>query len=76
MSDRKELEFEDLEAVNGGQISYTWNGTSGSIGINGNNVYVLVDKAAFLEYYHSVEGTMSDSQILKNLKAMGIAKKA
>lgn len=72
-----ELFDEELDDVTGGKITYTWDGTSGTIGINGNNNLILIDKDAFVSYYKSVQGQgLKDSQILKTLLAKGIAKKA
>lgn len=75
MENRQEISEEMLDSIVGGKITYTWNGTSGTIGINGNNPYVLVNKSQFVSYYKSVEGTMSDGAILKQLLARGIAKR-
>ena len=75
MSDRHELQFDDLENITGGRITYTWDGSIGSIGINGNNPYILLDKDAFGAYYSEVKDDMSETKILKNLLAMGIIKK-
>lgn len=76
MSNKVELHEEELDNVTGGDITYTWNGTSGRIGINGNNVFILVNKTAFIEYYNSVHGTgVKDADILKYLLAHGIATK-
>ena len=77
MSNRQELFDKDLENVNGGDITYTWSSTDniGTIGLDGNNCLVLLDKGAFASYYKSVQGTMSDGAILKQLVQMGIAKK-
>lgn len=69
---RQELLDEELDAVSGGKITYTWNGTIGSIGINGNNPYILLDKDAFGAYYMKVKDTMGETKILKNLLKMGI----
>lgn len=72
-----ELFDEELDDVTGGKITYTWDGTSGTIGINGNNNLILIDKDAFVTYYKSVQDQgLKDSQILKNLIAKGIVKKA
>jgi len=66
----------DLDNVTGGKITYTWDGNSGTIGIGGNNCFVLVNKEAFVSYYKSVEGTgMKDSEILTNLIKKGYVKK-
>lgn len=66
----------DLDNVTGGKITYTWDGSSGTIGINGNNAFALLDKDAFVSYYNSVKGTgIKESEILKNLLAKGIIKK-
>ena len=75
MSDRKQLFEDDLVDVSGGQITYTWDGTVGTIGMNGRNPYTLVDKQAFVDYYNSVRGTgMRDADILRYLLEHGIAK--
>ena len=76
MSSREYLLDEELENVTGGKITYTWDGSAGTIGINGNNAFVLLDKDAFVSYYNSVKGTgIKESQVLKNLLAKGIIKK-
>ncbi len=70
-----ELFDEELIDVTGGQITYTWDGSVGTIGMNGRNPYTLVDKDAFVAYYKSVQGTgIKDSQILRYLLEHGIAK--
>lgn len=56
-----------LDDVTGGQITYTWDGNSGTLGINGRNPYILVDKAKFLAFYNENKDTMSEMNILKNL---------
>ena len=74
MGDRIQLFEDDLVDVTGGQITYTWDGTSGTIGMNGRNPYTLVDKDAFVAYYKSVQGTgIKDSQVLRYLLEHGIA---
>lgn len=73
MANKVELFDEELDVVTGGKITYTWDGSEGTIGINGNNPYKLVDKDAFVEYYNSVKGTMKNSQILRYLLDNGIA---
>lgn len=75
MGNKIELNDEELDLVNGGDITYTWNGTSGRIGINGNNKFILVDKAAFVTYYNKAHGVESDGAILNYLIQHGIAKK-
>lgn len=74
MSDKIELRDEELENVSGGNITFTWDGTSGTIGLDGNNVFILVDRDAYLSYFNEVHGTMTDGEILRNLLAQGIAK--
>lgn len=69
---RQALTEEELGNVTGGQITYTWNGEKGTIGLNGNNNLVLLDKAAFGEYYAANKDTMSEMNILLNLFAMGV----
>ena len=75
MSDRIELHEEELDQVNGGNITYTWNGTSGRIGINGDNKFILVNKEAFVKYYTEVHGKVSDGAILAYLIRNGYATK-
>lgn len=67
---------EELDNVVGGEITYTWDGSQGTIGINGNNPFILLDKAAFTSYYNSVKGSgITEAQVLNNLLAKGIIKK-
>lgn len=75
MSDRIKLNEEELDLVSGGDITYTWKDGKGTIGLNGYNPFILVNKQAYLDYYNSVKGTLTDGQILTNLLAMGIAQK-
>lgn len=72
MSNKVEITDFELENVTGGKITYTWDGTQGSIGINGNNNFVLLDKDAFGAYYSKHKDTMSEVDILKNLYAQHI----
>lgn len=74
MSKKVEIIGEELDKVVGGQITYTWDGNRGTIGLNGDNCYELVDKEGFIEYYNSVKGTMRDSQIMRHLLESGIAR--
>lgn len=71
----QQLNDDELDMVAGGDITYTWDGSIGSIGLDGNNPFILLDKQAYLDYFNSVHGTMTDGQILTNLYAMGIIKK-
>ena len=76
MDKRMKISEEVLEDITGGQITYTWDGTTGTIGSNGNNPFILVDKAAFVSYYNSVKGQgLSDAEILTNLIKQGVVKK-
>ena len=75
MSDRIKLNDEEMDLVSGGDITYTWKDGKGTIGLDGFNPFILVDKQAYLDYFNSVKGTMTDGEILRNLLAMGIAKK-
>lgn len=75
MSNKIELKDEELDFVNGGDITYTWNGTSGTIGINGDNRFILVDKDAFVSYYNEVHGKVTEGEALAYLLRSGIAKK-
>ena len=72
MANKIELLDEELMAINGGRITYTWDGETGTIGINDNNPYILVDKDAFVAYFKSVQGTMKDSEILRHLRENGV----
>lgn len=76
MDKRFELNDSELDSVTGGKITYTWSSADniGTIGLDENNFMILLDKAAFAEYYKSVQGTMSDGAILKQLLLKGIAK--
>ena len=74
MGDKIQILDEELDNVTGGRITYTWDGHQGSLGINGNNPYILLDKGAFISYYNSVKDTMKDAEIIKNLRAKGIIK--
>ncbi len=67
MAEKQQLHDEELENVNGGQITYTWNGEVGTLGKNGNNPYILLDKDAFLEYYDRVWQTVSEKNIIQYL---------
>lgn len=75
MADRIAITEEQLEDINGGAISYTWSGTEGTLGIDGNNIYKLFDKQAFLDVYNENFGKKTDLEIIKILKAKGIIKK-
>lgn len=75
MSNRIQIDDELLDNVTGGAITYTWDGTQGSLGIDGNNPYVLLDKGAFLEVYNEMFGKYTDTQIIKELRNRGIIKK-
>lgn len=74
MSNRKQLFDDELVDVSGGQITYTWDGSTGTIGMNGRNPFILVNKSAFIEYYNSVKAEgKKDSEILTYLLENGIA---
>ena len=72
MADRFEIREEDVNNVNGGAITYTWDGTQGSLGMNGVNKYQLLDKAAFLAVYNEMFGVYSDADIIRTLRERGI----
>ncbi len=74
MSDRIQINDEQLDEINGGAITYTWDGQQGSLGINGNNGYVLLNKGAFLSVYNEMFGKYTDTQIIKELRNRGIIK--
>lgn len=72
----KEMLFdENLEDISGGQITYTWDGTSGTLGLNGKNTYLLLDKTAFLNYYKSAQATTSEADMIRYMRENGIIKK-
>lgn len=75
MAKIEKLQDDDLDLVSGGQITYTWDGSSGTIGMDGFNPFALLDMDGFVAYYNSVHGTMSDAEILTNLMAQGIIAK-
>ena len=71
MSKKVELFGEELDLVNGGQITYTWDGNQGSIGIGGYNPFVLVNKAKFVAYYNAVShGQSMPPYLLMFLKSL------
>ena len=75
MTKRIEIDGSALEKVSGGEITYTWDGTTGSLGIGGNNPYRLVDKDAFLEYWFSAQETTSDIDMIRYMYQHGIIEK-
>ena len=75
MANRIEINDEQLDAVNGGAITYTWDGTQGSLGVNGTNPYILLNKDAFLKVYNEMFGKYNDAEIIKELKKQKIIKK-
>ena len=70
-----ELFDDQLDNVAGGKITYTWDGKQGSIGINGNNNFILLNKDKFGAFYAANKDTMSELDILKALYAQGIITK-
>ena len=72
MANRIEINDEQLDNVNGGAITYTWDGNEGSLGINGNNPYKLLNKTKFLEVYNQMFGKYTDTQIINELKKQKI----
>lgn len=75
MDKRIEINEEDLPNVTGGNITYTWDGTQGSLGMNGTNPYTLVDKDAFVKTYNELKDTKSDAEIIRALREAGIIRK-
>ena len=69
---RKRIIEDELRNISGGQITYTWDGSQGSIGINGYNNFTLLDKDAFVAYYSKHKDSKSEIDILKDLYAQGI----
>lgn len=74
MADKFEILDEELENINGGRITYTWDGTVGTIGKDGVNPYILVDKDKFIEYYNAEGRQHTDAENLRYLLEHGIAK--
>jgi len=72
MSNREPINEQELQQVNGGQITYCWNGKTGSLGMNGVNKYKLLDKEAFLKVYNEMFGQYSDADIIRVLRERGI----
>lgn len=75
MSDRKIINDEQLDNVAGGNITYTWDGETGSLGMNGTNKYVLNNKAAFIKVYNEMKDDYSDAEIIKELRNQKIITK-
>lgn len=75
MSDKIEIREEELDNVSGGAITYTWDGSQGSLGVNGNNKYKLLSKSAFLSVYNEMFGKKSDAEIIQALYSKGIITK-
>ena len=59
----------------GGHITYTWDGTSGTVSYGG-YTYTLLDRDTFMNYYSANQGFLTDAQIIENLLAMGVIIKA
>ena len=72
MADRLAINDAELDNVSGGKITYTWNGTEGSLGMNGNNKYKLLNKDAFVKIYNEMKADYSDADIIKRLRDQGI----
>ena len=75
MSDRKKLIDEELDNVSGGNITYTWDGDQGSLGMNGVNKYQLLDKNKFVSIYNTMKDEYSDADIIKELRQQGVIRK-
>lgn len=75
MADRIELHEGELDNVSGGQITYTWDGNQGSLGMNGNNKYQLLDKSKFIKIYNEMKADYSDAEIIKALRDQGVIRK-
>ena len=71
MAERKEIFEESLDSVSGGRITYTWDGTTGTIGIDGDNPFTLVDKEGFVSYYKANGSSMDDATMLNKLMELG-----
>ena len=74
MSNREVINDEFLDNISGGAVTYTWDkeAKQGSLGINGNNPYILLDKDAFLAVYNELFGKVSDAAIVRTLREKGI----
>ncbi len=75
MANRVAINEDQLDNVTGGAITYTWDGQTGSLGLNGKNTYILLSKTAFLEVYNELFGKVSDAEIIKTLREKKIIKK-
>lgn len=75
MSNREPINDQEVMQVNGGAITYCWDGNKGSLGMNGNNKYELHDKEAFLKIYREMFGQYSDADIIRRLREKGIISK-
>lgn len=76
MADRFEIHDDELIDITGGKITYTWNGEHGTLGMNGRNPYILLDKNAFISVYNRMKDDYSDADIIKALRENGIIRKA
>ena len=75
MSDRSIINDEQLDNVSGGKITYTWDGSEGTLGMNGNNKYKLLDKSKFISIYNEMKDDYSDADIIRELREQGVIKK-
>lgn len=77
MSDRIELNEENLEDVSGGNLTYTWFGGQGTCGLNNNNVWKFENKEVFESVMTDcmINKGMTDVETLKLMKAQRIIHK-
>ena len=72
MSKRMIINEEQLDSVTGGKITYTWDGSQGSLGMNGVNKYILLDKNAFIKVYNEMSSDYNDAEIIRALREQHI----
>ena len=68
MSKRMIINEEQLDSVTGGKITYTWDGSQGSLGMNGVNKYILLDKNAIIKVYNEMSSDYNDAEIIRALR--------
>ena len=72
MSKRMIINEEQLDSVTGGKITYTWDGSQGSLGMNGVNKYILLDKNAIIKVYNEMSSDYNDAEIIRALREQHI----
>ena len=75
MTDRMQINEEDLDCVVGGTLTYRWRkSTKGFAGLNGNYIYAFDDRQVFLDMLNEcmVVKYMTDAETLQAMLAAGV----